>query len=47
MIPEPVAVAVDCACVPNTGIFEVTLYSIFIPTIEGKILLAAYTAVSE
>ena len=40
MIPEPEAVAVEDALLPNIEV-EFTVYSILIPTIDGKILFAA------
>ena len=46
IIPEPEAVAVEDPPLPNIDVVF-TVYSIFIPTIDGKILFAAYTAVSE
>ena len=40
MIPEPEAVAVVEPVLPKIDV-EFTVYSIFIPTIDGNILLAA------
>ena len=45
IIPEPEAFAVEVDFPKNELVFIV--YSIFIPTIDGNILFAAYTAVSE
>ena len=46
IIPEPEAVAVEVFPLPKIELVF-TVYSILIPTIEGNILFAAYTAVSE
>ena len=47
-LKEPDAVAVEFDVIePKIEKFDVTLYVISIPTIDGNILFAAYTDVSE